>query len=81
MRSPEVRPVQTRVRWLGIPEAAAILGIDDVNLRRACERNARRAPDGVVESNFDGIRARKLGRLWRVQLGGRWLTGDDAQVG
>ena len=59
--------------WLGVAEAAAILGVDDINLRRACERNARRASDGVVESNFDGIRARKLGRLWRILLGPGWM--------
>lgn len=71
---------ETPHRWLSISDAASILGVDDVNLRRSCERNARRAPDGMVESFFDGIRARKLGRLWRVLLGDRWLANVSGDV-
>ncbi|MBZ0116714.1 MAG: hypothetical protein K8H88_06960 [Sandaracinaceae bacterium] len=43
-----------------------------MSLRRTIERHARRAPDGGTEASFDGIRARKLGRTWRVLLGERW---------
>lgn len=58
--------------WMSVREAAAVLGFAVVSLRRAIERNAQRAPDGGVEATFDGLRAKKLGRTWRVQLGPRW---------
>lgn len=61
------RPAQRR-----LDETARILGIDRVTLRRAVERNARRDAAGHVLSEFDGVRARKLGRQWRVLLDPCW---------
>jgi hypothetical protein len=53
---------------------AAILGIEVVTLRRAIERHARRDTEGRVHAEFDGVRARKLGRHWRVLLDPCWST-------
>jgi hypothetical protein len=64
------RPPSTS--WLRVDEAAEILGVDRVTFRRAIERNARRDTDGHVFSEFDGVRARKLGRQWRVLLDPCW---------
>lgn len=61
-------------RWVSVRDAALALGFAAVSLRRAIERNARRAPDGAVEASFDGVHARKLGRNWRVMLGERWAA-------
>ena len=61
-------------RWLAVPEAAAILGTSKSALRRALERRAAPSPDGVTESNLDGVRGRKFGRMWRVWLGARWTS-------
>lgn len=58
--------------WMSVREAAEILGFAIISLRRAIERNARRASDGGVEASFDGLRARKIGRAWRVQLSSAW---------
>lgn len=66
--------METSKRWMSVREAAAVLGFAVVSLRRAIERHARRAPDGGIEASFDGLRARKLGRTWRVQLGSRWTA-------
>jgi hypothetical protein len=62
-------------QWLSLPRAAAFLDLSPDALRRTLERRAGRTPDGGVEATFDGVRGRKLGRLWRVQLSGRWLAG------
>lgn len=62
-------------RWLSVREAALLLGFAVVSLRRAIERHARRAPDGGTEASFDGIRAKKLGRTWRVLLSAAWTSG------
>lgn len=59
-------------RWLAVPVAAAFLGTSDGALRRALERRATPSADGVIESDLDGVRGRKLGRIWRVWLGTRW---------
>ena len=61
-------------RWMGIDEAADFLGVSIVTLRRSIERNARPFEDGVLFAQFDGIEARKLGRLWRVRLDERWTS-------
>lgn len=58
--------------WMSVRQAASVLGFAVVSLRRTIERHARRAPDGGIEASFDGIRAKKLGRTWRVLLGERW---------
>ena len=36
------------------------------------ERASQRSGDGVVEAELDGIKARKLGRLWKVRLSDGW---------
>lgn len=59
-------------RWISLPAAAAHLDLTRDALRRALERRARRTRDGGVEAHIDGVRARKLGRLWRVCLGSSW---------
>jgi hypothetical protein len=48
-------------------------------LRRTIERRARRADDGVLEADFDGIRARKFAGRWRVSLGPGWQP-EEAPV-
>jgi hypothetical protein len=72
-QSHEGAPAISRVRWQSIDEAAAILGVPVVTLRRAIERNARRASDGSVTSAIDGVRARKFGCRWRIALDPQWL--------
>jgi hypothetical protein len=42
------------------------------------ERRAVKAVDGGIEANVDGVRARKLGRLWRVRFSEAWLSQSDA---
>lgn len=59
-------------RWMTVLAASEILDLSPEALRRTLERHATRAPDGVVEANVDGVRARKFGRLWRVQFSDRW---------
>lgn len=61
-------------RWVSTEVAAAFLGLTALALRRTLERSAERMPDGGVEANVDGVRARKFGRLWRVQFTGSWLS-------
>jgi hypothetical protein len=40
----------------------------------ALERRTVRSSDGRVEAEVDAVRARKLGRLSRVQFDQRWLA-------
>jgi hypothetical protein len=61
------------VSWLSVAKAASILDLTPTALRRTLERRAVRPPDGSVEANLDGVRARKFGRLWRVFLDEGWL--------
>ena len=49
--------------------AAEALGEDPESFRKKLQRASKRAGDGVVEAEFDGIKARKLGRSWKVHLG------------
>jgi hypothetical protein len=58
--------------WMRIDEAARILAVRVVTLRRAIDRNARRDSTGCIDAAFDGVRARKLGRHWRVLLDPCW---------
>jgi hypothetical protein len=60
--------------WLTVVRAAELLDLSAPALRRALERRARRARDGAVEAHLDGIRGRKLGAHWRVQLGPGWAV-------
>lgn len=66
------------VRWVSVDRAALVLDLTPAALRRSLERHAQRAPDGGVEANIDGVRARKFGRLWRVRFSERWLPTDAA---
>lgn len=59
--------------WIGVAEAAEILGVPIITLRRAIERNARRGADGTVTAKADGVFARKFQRRWRVTLDPVWL--------
>lgn len=65
--------------WMTVEQGAVVLAMSSEALRRSLERKAVRAPDGGVEASWDGIRGRKLGRLWRVSLSERWMN-DAAEV-
>ncbi len=71
---PGLAKTRPNTRWMGIEEASSFLGVSVVTLRRSIERNARSFEDGVIFAQFDGIEARKLGRLWRVRLDERWTS-------
>ena len=58
--------------WVSLERAAAHLGMGAPALRKALERRAIRAADGVTEAALDGVLARKFGRLWRVRFSERW---------
>ena len=64
--------------WMRVDDAARFLDLNVVTFRRAIERNARRDADGRVHAEFDGIRARKLGRHWRVLLDPCWSARASA---
>jgi hypothetical protein len=49
-----------------------------ITLRRAIERHARRDAEGRVHAEFDGVRARKLGRHLRVLLDPCWSVAASA---
>jgi hypothetical protein len=59
--------------WMSVADAAAILGMREITLRRTLERHSRRRPDGSVTAFVDGIQARKFQRQWRVALDWNWL--------
>jgi hypothetical protein len=61
-------------RWTSVECAADLLGMTSGALRKMLERNARRGEDGVTEALVSGVRARKLGRLWRVSLSAAWAA-------
>jgi hypothetical protein len=65
-------PTVAAARWMRLDDAARILGVNVVTLRRAVERHARRDPEGRLYAEFDGVHARKLGRHWRVFLDACW---------
>lgn len=58
--------------WLGIPRAAELLDEEPESLRKKLERAARRGPDEQIESDINGLRGRKLGRLWKVLIPPGW---------
>jgi len=49
------------------------LGESPESLRKKLVRASRKTADGVVEAEFDGTRARKLGRIWKVRFSRGWL--------
>jgi hypothetical protein len=61
-----------------IGDAARLLDVNVITLRRAIERHARHDAEGRVHAAFDGVLARKLGRHWRVLLGPCWSVGPSA---
>lgn len=65
-----MKPATTQ--WVTVRAAAERLSVTPGALRRSLERQARRATDGGVEADIDGVRARKFGRLWRVRLSESW---------
>ncbi len=70
-------------QWRSVQSAATMLGLTAAALRKALDRRAVRRPDGGIEAELDGVRGRKLGRLWRVSLSAAWSnpvhkTPDDA---
>jgi len=66
------------VRWLSVDQAAAILGVPALALRRALQRSARRCPDGSTHAHIDGVHARRFGRRWRVWLDSAWTEPEKA---
>ncbi len=64
-------------RWVSLQAAAEILGLSAPALRKTLERRAVRVVDGAIEAEVDGVRGRKLGRLWRVMLSSAWTVGGD----
>lgn len=60
------------VRWITVEEASAFLQVSPEALRARLRRAARRAPDGGIEADVDGMRGRKLGASWRITFGARW---------
>jgi hypothetical protein len=59
--------------WYPLRDAANVLGVSPEALRKQFERKARRGPDGGVEAEVDGVRARKFANRWRVSFGEEWL--------
>lgn len=66
---PELRATAA---WLTLDQAAESLGVPIHALRKRVEVEALRARvrgEPAHEITLDGVRFRKLGRLWRVSLG------------
>jgi hypothetical protein len=60
-------------RWVGLQKATEILGEPSPKaLRKKFDRASKRTQDGGVEANVSGVRARKFGRMWKVQLSAAW---------
>jgi hypothetical protein len=66
------RAVRSVPSWLPLLAAAQHLGESADSLRKKLERAAVKSADGGVEAELDGLRARKLGRLWKVRLSDAW---------
>lgn len=77
-KRPSTADAQGPRGWVSIQTAAEYLDMSPDALRRALERRAVRAPDGGVEADIDGVRARKFGRTWRIAFSERWLRTEDA---
>jgi hypothetical protein len=67
-----VSAVAVQTRWISLQAAADLLGLTPTALRKSLDRRAARGPDGGIEAELDGVRGRKLGRLWRVTLSSAW---------
>lgn len=63
-----MKATQPVARWIPLADAADQLGTPIVTLRRMFDRHSKKIAGGV-EATVDGIRARRLGRQWRVLLG------------
>jgi hypothetical protein len=63
-----------------VDDAAEILDLAVVTLRRAIERHARRDAEGRIHASFDGVHARKIGRHWRVLLDDCWTGAEPAHA-
>lgn len=61
-------------QWMSLAAAADRLGESYDGFLKRIERAARRAPDGGIEAEISGVRARKLGRSWKVRLSERWTS-------
>ena len=63
-----------QTRWISLPAAADLLGLTATALRKALDRRSSRSKDGGIDAELDGVRGRKLGRLWRVTLSSAWTV-------
>jgi hypothetical protein len=70
----------TLTRWISLQSAADLLGLTPAALRKSLDRRAARSADGGIEAELDGVRARKLGRLWRVTLSPAWTLPSTPNV-
>jgi hypothetical protein len=59
--------------WMSTCEAAAILGVREITLRRTLERHSCKRSDGTITATVDGLKARKFSRQWRISLDQVWL--------
>ena len=64
----------TPLRWFPLRDAALTLGVSPDALRKQLERNVKRARDGGVEAQVDGLLARKFANRWRVSFGEAWCN-------
>lgn len=53
-------------KWIDLAAAATLLNVPRTKLGRLLGEIARVDEEGRVTANLDGVRARKLGRFWRV---------------
>ncbi len=65
--------------WWGLRRGARFLDVTEPALRRRLERHSFRADDGITEAQVDGVRGRKWGRHWRVQISGGWRCTSDGR--
>jgi hypothetical protein len=75
----DAQPTAT-ASWMNVRTAALMLGFGAVSFRRLLDRHSRRAADGSIEVNVDGVHARKIGRTWRVRLSSAWTGAVASQT-
>jgi hypothetical protein len=75
--TPSRTDLPAATRWVSVQTAADLLGMTAAALRKALDRRSIRTPDGGIEAELDGVRGRKLGRLWRVSLGPAWSSSPE----